>query len=331
VLSAGRRARFGLALAVVAAALSIGDRAQAFPYVVKKGETLADIAARFYGRVELERVIVPANGLDGQSGNAVVAGMRIEVPAVSYRTIVHGDSWEGIAEQYLGSRKRAEALAVANGTWPWLPPELGREVLIPFNLRYVVKRGDSTPSIAYRFLEKRDDAFVLDRYNELGGEPVEPGDVILVPIGDLILSDEGKRAAKEGLAYTAAEGEGDDRDAQDAAAVGMPLLQKDVDEGRYVEAIKRGSELVGAGALTDPEIARIERELVEAFVAVGADDLAEEACRAWRKADPEASLDPVELSPKILKACTSAVLTSAPPREAPAGRSLPRSASSASP
>jgi LysM repeat protein len=326
VLSARRRARLGFALAATIAALSFQDRAEAFPYVMKKGESLADVAARFYGRVELERVIVPANGLDAQSGNAVVTGMRIEVPAVSYRTIVQGDTWAGLAEQYLGSKKRAEALAVANGTWPWIPPETGREVLIPFNLRYVVKRGDSTPSIAYRFLEKRDDAYVLDRYNDLHGEPVEPGDVILVPVSDLELTDEGKRAAKEGLAYVESESEGDDRDAQDAATTTAPELERDVREGRYVGAVARGNAMLGSGKLTDAEIARIERQLVEAYVALDANDLAEEACRAWRQADPEAVLDPVDLSPKILKACTAAVLTAPPPvmpRATPSSRTDP--------
>jgi LysM repeat protein len=307
-----RWTRVLLAASTAVVTMLPGGSAEAFPYVMKKGETLADIASRFYGRVELERVIVPANALDAQSGNAVVVGMRVEVPAVSYHTIGKGDSWETLAERYLGSKKRGEALAEANDTWPWIPPEPGREVKIPFNLRYVVKRGDSTPSIAYRFLEKRDDAYVLDRYNELHGEPVEPGDVILVPISDLELTDEGRRAAKEGLAYFAAESEGDDRDAQDAASRDLPALEKDVGEGRYIEAIARGNGLLAAGKLTEPEVARIERQLVEAYVAEGADDLAVSACRSWQEKDPDAVIDPVELSPKIVKACTSAVLTSVP-------------------
>ncbi len=231
-------------------------------------------------------MLVPANALDGQSGDRVVAGMRIEVPAVSYKTIGRGDSWDAIADQYLGSKKRGEALAMANGTWPWVPPDAGREILIPFNLRYVVKPGDSTPSIAYRFLEKRDDAYVIDRYNELGGEPVESGDVILVPLSDLALTDEGKRAAREGLSYVAKEGEGDDRDAQDAAVREIPDVERDVAAGHYIAAIAAGSSLLGSGKLTDAEIARIERQLVEAFVAEGALDLAEDACRAWRRAAP---------------------------------------------
>jgi LysM repeat protein len=307
-----------LAAAFVAcvAALAPSPRAEAFPYVMKKGETLADIAARFYGKVELERVLVPANALDAEGPRSqIIAGMRVEIPATAHHVVAAGETWESLAEHYLGLKRRAEALALANGSMPWLPIDVGREIVIPYNLRYVVKRGDSTPSIAYRFLPKRDDAYVLDRYNELGGDPVEPGDVILVPIADLALTDEGKRAAKAGLDYVESEGEGDDRDAQDAALEDLPKLEAEVRSGTYVAAVARGSALLGSGHLTDPQIARIERQLLEAYVALDEEALAETACRAMRKADPEVVLDPVELSPKILKACTASMLKAPGPGE----------------
>lgn len=314
---------------VVAAAFTVvAEDARSFPYVVKKGETLADIATRFYGRVELERVLVPANALDVQNGAAIVPGMRLEIPAVEHHVVVQGDTWDTLADRYLGGRRRAEALAVANGTWPWLPLDVGREVRIPFNLRYVVKRGDSTPSIAYRFLEKRDDAYLLDRYNDLGGEAVEPGDVLLVPLGDLVLTDEGKRAAREGVAYTVTEGGGDDRDAQDEASAAIPDLEKAVYDGEYVTAVALGNGLLGSGKLTEVTVARIERQLVEAYVALGEDTLAEESCRAYRKADPDAELDPVTMSPKILRACTTAWIAAPSAPRSPASAGATPSASS---
>lgn len=326
----GRQARRIAPLAALALVAGTAADARSFPYVVKKGESLADIATRFYGRVELERVLVPANALDVAPGAAIVPGVRLEIPAVAHHVAEKGDTWESLADRYLGGRRRAEALAVANGTWPWLPPELGREVKIPFNLRYVVKRGDSTPSIAYRFLEKRDDAYLLDRYNDLGGEAVEPGDVLLVPLGDLELTDEGRRAAREGLAYTETEGGGDDRDAQDAATTALPALEKAVYDGEYVTAIANGSALLGSGKLTDVAIARIERQLVEAYVALGEESLAEDACRAYRKADPDAELDPVMLSPKILRACTAAWIATPSAPRTPASAE-PAASASASP
>jgi hypothetical protein len=46
--------------------------------------------------------------------------------------------------------------------------------------------------------------------------------------------------------------------------------------------------------------------LLEAYVALGHDALARKACEEWRRAEPDSPLDPVELSPKILRACISA-------------------------
>jgi hypothetical protein len=41
---------------------------------------LAQIAERSYGRVEMEQLLVAANGLDAGGGIPIVPGMRLEVP-----------------------------------------------------------------------------------------------------------------------------------------------------------------------------------------------------------------------------------------------------------
>ena len=56
-----RTPRAALAALSLAAALAAdGGTAQAFPHVVKQGETLAQIAERTYGRVEMEQLLRPA-------------------------------------------------------------------------------------------------------------------------------------------------------------------------------------------------------------------------------------------------------------------------------
>jgi hypothetical protein len=52
-------------------------------------------------------------------------------------------------------------------------------------------------------------------------------------------------------------------------------------------------------------LAIIHRVLLEAYVAIDARPAAIAACAAWRSNDPEASLDPVRVSPKIRAACES--------------------------
>src|SRR5690349_18814532 len=122
----------------------------AFPYVAKRGETLAMLSLRFYGRVDKEKVLVTANGL--RDGAPVVPGTRLEVPTVSHHRVERGETWESLAELYLGEPKRAEALALGNETMPWLPVESGREIVVPYVLRVVSAPGDSTPSLAYSYL-----------------------------------------------------------------------------------------------------------------------------------------------------------------------------------
>ncbi len=45
--------------------------------------------------------------------------------------------------------------------------------------------------------------------------------------------------------------------------------------------------------------------------------LAETACGAWRSAEPTAALDPIELSPKLLRACTAAAAIPVPAARPP--------------
>ena len=45
----------------------------AFTHVVSKGETLAQIAIKFYGTPRFETALVGANALDAHGGSAIVA------------------------------------------------------------------------------------------------------------------------------------------------------------------------------------------------------------------------------------------------------------------
>jgi hypothetical protein len=93
------------------------------------------------------------------------------------------------------------------------------------------------------------------------------------------------------------------REAQRKVSQEIPALIADVKGGRYVDAASRGSRFLASGALTEPEQAIVNRQLLEAYVALDATGLATQACTEWRKRDKHATLDPVELSPKIISAC----------------------------
>jgi hypothetical protein len=310
-------------VALAAALVAASGHAAAFPHVVRPGETLAQIAERTYGRVEMEQILVAANGLDAGGGIPIVPGMRIEVPAVGHHRVAAGESWAKLAEAWLGDPSRSDVLAVANGSMPWLDPADGQEIIVPYNLRYVAGSGDSLLTIAYRFLGERDKAWMLDRYNHLKGDPVRRGNVVLVPLVDLPLTPAGRAEAASAGALVRAEGAGRAREAQQRVAAELPALIADTRSGRYVDAIGRGNRMLGYGELTRPQIADIQRQLTEAYVAMDATGLAETACGAWREADPASALDPVELSPKILRACAAAPAPRAAPGASAAPSALP--------
>ena len=276
----------------------------AFTHTVKPGETLAQIADRVYGDAKLETVLVAANALDVQGGTVIIPGMRLEVPAPWHHTIVQGETWAALALSWLGSSDiaRADVLARSNRGVPWVPPVQGQEIEVPAVVTYIAGDGETVNSIAQRFWGDPNRGWELDPYNHREGVPVKRGEIILVPMPHLQLTEAGK-----GEARLAAEREGASGgmllEHQQRADAELPQLLADVRYGRYVEALARGNRLLGGGALTPPQLAVVHRALLEAYVAVDARPAAMAACVAWRSNDPDAVLDPIRVSPKIRTAC----------------------------
>jgi LysM repeat protein len=291
------------ALVLLAFALGGVPSASGFTHVVRADDTLASIAERYYGKIQYERILVAANLLDLEGGSSIVRGMQLEVPAVGHRRVQRGETWESLAAETLGLGERSDVLALANDSMPWLFPEEGAEIVIPYNLRVVVRPNDTLIAIALRFMGDMNKAWILDRYNKLKGRGVEPGTVLLVPLTDLPLTEAGKKAAAQSAESVFSESQGATLKTQRKIAGEIPLLIADVRAGRYVDAVARGSRFVASGALTEQQLARVYRELVEAYVALDAAGLARSACDEWRKREPGVVLDPVIVSPKILRAC----------------------------
>lgn len=289
-------------LALGASLATVGD-ALGYVHIVQPGETLASIAEQAYGRIQYEKLLVAANGLDLEGGSSIVPGTRLEVPALGYRRARSGDTWEQLARELLGAEHRANVLAAANDTSPWLPPEDGAEIVVPYNLRVVAQSGDTLVGIAFRFLGEREKAWVLDHYNGRDGERLERGDVVLVPLTDLPLTDAGKRAARAGAEARKSEGGGSVLEVQKQVELELPQLVADVRGGRYVTAVVRGNRFLALGPLTTEQQSTIHRQLLEAYAALDAEGLATAACVDWLKQDATARVDPIVMSPKLVQAC----------------------------
>jgi hypothetical protein len=278
-------------------------QAQAFTHVVTEKDTLASIAERYYGRIQFEKLLVAANDLDARGGSPIVRGMRLEVPALGHRVVRQGETWDSLAAELLGSPKRSDVLSLANDSSPWLTPEEGAEIIVPFNLRVLPDSGDTLITIAYRFYGDMNRAWVLDRYNLLDGRKLQPGDVVLVPLTELPLTDAGKQAARASAGAACSQAQGETRSVQKKVAQELPALLSDIRSGRYVDAVARGTRFLASAELSEPQVALVHRQLLEAYVALEAPGLATSACSEWLKRSPGVTLSPVELSPKILAAC----------------------------
>lgn len=302
----GRRA--GLIAAAVVACLAHAPAASAFPHVVKPGETLAQIAQRVYGNAKYEVVLAGANFLDVQGGSAPVPGMRLEIPAPGFHRITAGETWGQLALQWLGDPKRADVLARMNHAVSWVPPVEAQEIQIPYVLTVIAADNDRVDQVAKRYYGDPNRAWELDAYNarkepQTGPLTLKRGEVVLVPLLDLALTDAGRAEAQASLGGVAGESGGGALEAQRRAEAEIPSLLADVRGGRWLDAVARGSRILGGGDLTRAQLARIHRALLEAYVALDAPGAAAGACAAWRANEPGAKLDPVTVSPKVRAAC----------------------------
>ncbi len=293
-----------LTVAAVALGLPTPKDAAAFTHVVKSGETLAQIAERVYGDSKREGVIIGANALDVQGGSVISAGMRIEIPAPSHHTVTQGETWAELALSWLGTSDtaRTDLIARSNKGVPWVPPVEGLEIEIPAVVTYIAGDGETVNSIAQRFWGEPYRGWELNSYNRRDGVSVRRGEVVLVPMPGLRLTETGKAEARAAAERDGSSG-GMAFEQQRRADAELPQLWADVRYGRYAEAVGRANALLGAGALTHPQLASAYHALLEAYVALDAQAAASAACAAWRANEPWPKLDPVRVSPKIRAAC----------------------------
>jgi len=272
--------------------------ALAWDHVARAGETLEQLADRYYGRPELSMVIRAANGFVHPDDGRVIEGERVEIPEVTYHRVRAGEDWESIAERYLGSPRRGKFLAELNGKKEDVPLAEGKIVKVPFQLLYILAPDESLRSIARSFLGGGRGQDWLKAYNLKRKKKYGRGDAVLVPLMDVEFTEEAKArvAAVRGAQYTE-----DDRRAQIDAVAQIAALRDRFESGRYVEMIATGQRLLYAGQLTVPQQLGVHKFLAFAYVALGERDLARASFVAALELQPGMELSPITTSPKILE------------------------------
>ncbi len=290
-------------LALLLLGLASAGRAEAFQHIVRQGETLSQIAARVYGDPAKEVVIAGANALDAQGGSAIVPGMRLELPAPGHHTAAAGETWRGLALTWLGHVSRADILAVFNHAVAWVDPPVGLAVEVPALIAHIASDGETSAGLAARYWGDANRGWELNAFNGRREVPLQRGEIVLVWLPGMTLTAAGAAEAAEASGRSATEFDTARLDVQRRADAELPRLREDVARGRYVDAVARGNRILGSGPLTRPQLAIVNRALLEGYVALEAHDAAVGACAAWRASDDSPELDPVRTSPKVRAAC----------------------------
>jgi LysM repeat protein len=147
---------------------------------VKPKDSLDLIAAEYYGDRDGAIFIIAENKLKTPVKLAPFSRLRIPVT----RDIVtqEGDTFESLAETYLGDKKRAQILADFNELDVNETPATGTPLTIPFQVTHTAQGTETLVSIAQTYLDDPKQADFIRKYNFLDKTSLEKGESVLVPV-----------------------------------------------------------------------------------------------------------------------------------------------------
>lgn len=315
-----RRARILGATIVLGMLGTLGAAvARADDHIVRPGESLPQLAEQLYGDARRAAILATVNGVP-EVDEVLRAGQRLAVPVPEWRTVGAEDTWASLAQRLLGDERRAFLLIEANRGNPDARPAAGTEILVPAVVAYRCVYGDGLPQIAERFYGRNEAARLIKRYNFLQGARIDRGDVLLLPLPDLRLTNAG-RALLESQRASHADGT---RQANQTRADGeIRTLEQHLRDGEFVEVVEAaGRLLAGREALSGNQVVSILRAEGTAYVALDRTALAVAAFREALAHQPDLEWNPITTSPKVLRAFQAARLP-APASAAPAAPAAP--------
>ena len=297
-------------LVTLALALALGAsaaRAAELTHTVAAGETLATLAAQYYGSSWKSVYLAARNGLAEDKPPS--AGTRLVIPACFTYKVRRGDSLAEIARRYLGDRERYKILMQENGLKDPAELEVGAELLMPFHLRHAVAPGEGLSHIARRYYRTTRRASLLKDYNG-GNENLNPGDKLTIPIFDRATLDAAKRRPAPVKTATGSVARSPEpasatavRTSTAASGTVRSSISRAADDyrrGEFETACPKLEGLLGESGLSAGERSVIVSHLGFCAIAAGDPRAASDYFRKWLEIEPEAQLDPILTSPKIL-------------------------------
>ena len=293
-----------LALAVcLAAPLPAGVRT----HEVRSGESVSSIAKRYYGNFDRAGLLQEFND---RPDSVIHVGEKLKIPFSEVHRVKSGDSWSKLAERYLDRASAYRSIALLNGLAADSPLQVGQTLLMPVAVPYELKRGETLAALAKRFYGDVDLAAALQSFNGID-DPLRlaVGQEVEIPRTDLRLE---KSAAVVRTAQVTPKPVPEPQEKPEKKPEKKPeppskykteieRAQRAFRQGEFDRARTLVDELAKSVNVDGTRTERGDFLKLRTFVYV-AFDLPQQACDSYRslvKLQPEFSLNPQRVSPKI--------------------------------
>jgi S-formylglutathione hydrolase FrmB/LysM repeat protein len=151
-------------------------------HTVVAGDTLWQLALRFYGEAELYRLIATASGI-ADPGDIDV-GQRLIFPDFTRYTVVAGDTLSALALRFYGDAELYPLIATASGIADPDDIDVGQRLIIPDITRYTVVAGDTLSALAVRFYGDASFYPLIATVNGIADpDAIDVGQVLVIFVG----------------------------------------------------------------------------------------------------------------------------------------------------
>jgi LysM repeat protein len=271
-------------------------------YRVQKGDTLDILAAEFYADRNDAIFIMVENKM--QHPRKLNPGERLRIPVTRDIRTEKGDTFESLAQRYLGDAKRAPFLADFNHRSVEESLATGTELTIPFHVTHTAAATESLASISAAYFGNSKHADELARYNALDKTSLDKGEAIEIPILTVHVRD-----AK--LPPLDAESQNRDKQRKEAIALAqtaLPIARTAWLQGDFARVKEALAQLADKSDFLDTDTAvEVDLLLGKAHVAFDDTPLAVAAFARVLARKPRYELSPYHDSPKVLEAWQKAV------------------------
>jgi LysM repeat protein len=271
---------------------------------IKRGDTLAAIAEKYYGERSRADLLARVNGLE--KDKPLRSGQLLSVPFSAAYKVRQGDTPSALAEKWLGGSSRHALLLEMNGLSPRGPLPAGAEIELPAILNRTLGRGETLGEVAQRYYGDAGRAEWIAQCSGLErADLVKRGQRLQIPLTGALPA---RRPLAAASAAPAATGAALPASATKAAGGGKRAEERDPAVNRAVELYGQGEYTKAAtlleAALESDALRGSEKRRAlryRAFCAVAAGDraAAAQAFRDLQREAPDWKPNPIEDSPKI--------------------------------